>query len=372
MDLGKKFEELSGDEFLHQLIAKWTEKQFKDEELYTSLFKVSNHYTSSELFYIKYFEPLTFIVSLALIVIVFIVFKRGDALKPVQVLLLVTCSIDVLAILLLFPFDMIFAYFVDIDAPVPAPICSIFMYISMHVVGCLLSIAQTAKIILSINRVISIRYPIKAKIWLTSWNMIKICIITAIGVVCMYIPLNFHAISIKYETLYGKFWTTEEMHPYEACALADMSNSRDLRIDFAFSVSYTVILRILPLLVLFVCIVLLVVFLRKTSEKQKRLNSSNKKLYKLSKITTIMLINFAILEIPQIAATCLYLYMTPAFVTLTGDPMPLSRELIAAVRTTYKVTFGVSSSINMMVYAVMSKKFRLDLYSMLRCQQVKK
>ena len=73
-----------------------------------------------------------------------------------------------------------------------------------------------------------------------------------------------------------------------------MSSQYDAYAHFALAISYTVILRILPLLVLFVSIVLLLVFLRKKSATQKALNSSNKKLYRLSRITTVMLINFAI------------------------------------------------------------------------------
>ena len=369
MDLDK-IGELSNNEFLKHMAETWAKQQIKEEQLYSSLFKVSSHYSPSELFYIKYFEPVTFFVSLTLIIIVFIVFKRGNALKPVQILLLITCSLDVLAFLLLFPLDTIFAYFVEVDAPVPAPICSIFIYISLYVMGCLLSISQAAKLILSINRVICIRFPIKAKLWLTNRKMIKICVITFIVVLCVYVPLNWNAISIDYVAWYGKFWNTEHIYSYKACSLTVMSSQYDAYAHFALSISYTVILRILPLLVLFVSIVLLLVFLRKKSATQKALNSSNKKLFRLSRITTVMLINFAILEIPQVVATCMYLYMATAFIKPTNESLPLSRDLIAVMRTIYKVTFGASSSISMLVYAVMSQKFRKDFLSLIRCRQI--
>ena len=220
------------------------------------------------------------------------------------------------------------------------------------------------------KHVISVRFPIKAKLWLTNRKMINICVITSIGVICVYVPLNWNAINIDYVSWYGKFWNTEHMYSYKACSLTVMSSQYDAYAHFALAISYTVILRILPLLVLFVSIVLLLVFLRKKSATQKALNSSNKKLFRLSRITTVMLINFAILEIPQVVATCMYLYVTPAFIKPINESLPLSRDLIAVMRTIYKVTFGASSSISMLVYAVMSQKFRKDFLSLIQCRQI--
>ena len=137
---------------LKQITERWVSMVKRDEAIYQSLMTVSTQFTKHEIFYMKYIQPVFLILSLACLVIVSVVFKRGNALKSVQILLLFSCTLEVCVILIIVPLDTILATFADSDVPVPHPLCSIYLYVSLNVLDGILITALAIKIIFSINR----------------------------------------------------------------------------------------------------------------------------------------------------------------------------------------------------------------------------
>ena len=185
-----------GAGLLQCMLGNWHRMTVKSQAKYQTFMTVANQFTPTDLFYMKYFEPIFLSLSLILLLIVFFVFKHGKALKTVQILLLVSCMFENCSVLIVLPFDIIFTHFVNTDVPVPNPLISSYIYIYVFGVQLIFTISLFIKGFFSVNRVLSIQFPMKAKIWLRPKKIIRVCLITTIiGTLC-FVGLNFHSVSV--------------------------------------------------------------------------------------------------------------------------------------------------------------------------------
>ena len=342
-------------ELLNQLVDTWMTKVEEDKRLLQTMMTVSNQFTTHEIVYMKYIEPFFLVTAMVLLVVVFIVFKRGKALKSVQILLITACSLETCAILLIVPLDLVFAHFADPDVPVPYPLCSIYLYLNLNVVDGVLAMSLLIKVVFSINRVISIKYPMTAKLWFTPKNMATVCFITTLVTAGAYIGLTFDNINVTLTDLQDDFWMTGRLSLYKACSAIDIDQSKNAVVILV----YVIVLWVIPLLVLISCGVVLVVLLKRRQREQRALNATNNKAYRLSRICSILIINFILLEIPQVISVLLFVYTT--FGTENIKEILLLGTII---RVCTKVTHGVNSSVALILYALLSQKFRNDFKSM--------
>ena len=224
----------------------------------------------------------------------------------------------------------------------------------------------------------------KAKIWLRPKKIIRVCLITTIiGTLC-FVGLNFHSVSVTLTAWQDVFWKAGTISTYDACSLAttDLDFRRTYQgsmVKFGLSVTYIVIMRMVPLLFLVVCGITMLVLLRKKEQKQKALNAT-RNIYKLSRISTILLINFILLEIPHFMSSVFFVYY---FVYLSNSVSDYENATLYDLKAVYvqaltwsttirlisKVSSGANSGIVLVVYSLLSRKFREDFMSFFRCNK---
>ena len=205
---------------------------------------------------------------------------------------------------------------------------------------------------------VSIQFPITAKIWLTPKNMARACLITTAVTVSIYVGLTYNNITVSLIDVHGDFWNTGRLSAYKACSVTENNVTQNVLLTLL----YVVLLRVAPLLVLITCGVVLLVLLKRREREQRALNASNNKAYQLSRICSILIINFILLEIPQIMSVILYLY--GRFGVATSSDTKYIPMLTAIIKMSSKITHGVNSNIALVLYALLSKKFRHDFQSL--------
>ena len=178
----------------------------------------------------------------------------------------------------------------------------------------------------------------------------------------------------------GKKGKAGTISTYDACSLAatDLDFRRTYQgniVQYGLSMTYIVIMRMVPLLFLVVCGITMLVLLRKKEQKQKALNAT-RNIYKLSRISTILLINFILLEIPHFMSSVFFVYY---FVYLPNSVSNYENatlydlkavyvqalKWITTIRLISKVSSGANSGIVLVVYSLLSRKFREDFMSFL-------
>ena len=149
-----------------KLAERWHTARHEGDLLILQMLRISYFMSSDVLVYFTCYAqlPLLAIYVIAFIIVVYI-FIKEKMMAFLNILLIVSNILEIVPLLILTPITSVFLLFAKKDVPVPSPWCNILILTNNSIYHILNTIAINFKILLAINRICGVYFPLKFHIW---------------------------------------------------------------------------------------------------------------------------------------------------------------------------------------------------------------
>ena len=257
-------------EDLMKLAERWHTARHEGDLLILQMLRISYFMSSDVLVYFTCYVqiPLIAIYVIALTIVVYI-FIKEKMMAFLNILLVVSNILEIVPFLIMTPITAVFLLFAKKDVPVPSPWCNILLLTNNSIYHILHTIAINLKILLAINRICGVYFPLKFQIWFSRKRCaIYSFVAFALGG-CIGAMLNIGGYTIVERAHLDDIWGDGYLEAYRACFLdssyVDRTNANPVNVITRVA---QIAVSIIFIIILIVCDIFLVVKLRQQQRQR--------------------------------------------------------------------------------------------------------
>ena len=311
-------------------------------------------------FYLQAFaQPPLSAFYLVLLLLLLYVLVKEKLIGFVQVILFLSNGVVVIQMTIASPLLLVIFGFFDHDVPIPYPWCAMLIIIEAHVKNIVRLTALYLKLLLAINRVCSVYYPFKYRIWFTKKKSAIYCafVVAVCATVGVSMNFSFERFTLKpyFDDIWGQFQT------YDACSMAPSEIGNNLKTMVFISHFIDLLLNLIGMIGIAVCNVLIIKRLVKTKLKNRDLRgiestyeqTTDARMSLINRISMWVLLSCIICELPIVATYVLNLYDDILLIQRNREDK--HRQYI---HTIHVIEYVLLTPLDMVIFVIMSKKTR--------------
>ena len=312
--------------------------------------------------------PLSFLYLFILVFLSFVLVKE-KMMGFVQVILLLSNGVVIIQLVVAAPLLFVFFGLFDRAVPIPYPWCAMIIVIESNVKNIVRLTAIYLKVLLAVNRVCSVYYPFKYKIWFTKKRCAIYCLFTLAVSSTIGVSINFTFQRFTKKSYFDEIWGT--FQTYDTCSIApsEFEGSVDAMVFISHFVELT--LSVFGLLGIGVCNFLLIKRLIKTKLERKALRGAESQYEKamdarmdlLNRMSIWVLLSSFLCEIPTLVTYAFNVYDDVLVLVLNNIMEDKHRVYLHAIHT---VQYVLMTPLDLAIYIIMSKKTRKAIKRRLR------
>ena len=318
----------SSEDVLLQIAKQWLISKNKGDIVLQQLFRLSYYVVDDVLiFFNSYIQMPLLCIYVIAFVFVFYIFIKEDMLAFINVLLVLSNILDIAPLLFISPITMTFFLFAKEDLPIPTPWCNILILTNDSIFHILHTISMNLKIVLALNRICGVYFPLKFKIWFSKkrcviYTFVAFAIGGGIGLV-----LNLTSRTVKEHVHLDDVWGDGYLEPYRACSTTssyvDQDNANPILIitrliQFAVNIFFIIILIVVD--------IFLVVKLRQQQRQREKIQTrsattmaTENRINLLNRVCMWVLLVMIISALPQAVLRSYSLYVIVNLGVLGAD-----------------------------------------------------
>ena len=358
------------DDFIFEIAKQWHTSKNKGDLVFQQLFQLSYYITDDVLiFFNSYIQmPLlcTYVIAFAFVIYIFI---KEDMLAFINVLLVLSNILEIVPLLLMSPITMIFFLFAKRDVPLPSPWCNILIMTNDSIYHILHTISINLKIILALNRICGVYFPLKFKIWFSKTRcVIYTFVALAIGG-CIGLVLNLTSRTIKEHVHLDDVWGDGYLEPYKACftesSYVDLENANPILIVTRI---IQVAVNIFFIIILIICDIFLVVKLRQQQREREAIQTrsattkaTENRINLLNRVCMWVLLVMIISALPKAILRCYSLYVIVNLGMLGADGYDTDERGHAMIEVVTIIMTTILTPLDLFVFFGLSNKAKSRL-----------
>ena len=286
------------------------------------------------------------------------VFLKENIVGFVQCILILSNIIVIIQMVVTAPFLLVFFGIGDHSVPIPYPWCTTLIFLEAHIKSITRITSLYLKLLLAINRVCSLYYPFKMRIWFTKKKCAIYCFAVIAACVTAGVLTNFTYERFTYKPYFGELWG--RFQTYTACSLAPSEYKNYMDSNFILH-GGELFLTIAGIICIGVCNAL--VFKRIMKTKSQRLalaivqstytKDVENRMSLLNRISLWVLVTCLVCEIPFLISNIFNLYDYIVIIREAGGD-----NLRPYVDGLVVIQYVLLTPLDLVIFVAMSKKTR--------------
>ena len=339
---------------------KWNEErlQYNEDSLYLLRARIMKHsdFTTYIQAYIQL--PLS-VIYMGFVLFLLYAFVREKIAGFVQCIIILSNIIVLAQMIVAAPLLFVFLGIVDDNVPIPHPWCAMLIVVEGHLKTIVRTTSLYLTLLLAINRVCTVYFPFKARIWFTLKRSITYCFIVI--AVCIFVGIlmtsTFQRFTLK--PYFGEIWN--RFQTYNVCSVAPSLLKSDLTDPNVIAHLAELLLSIIGILGIGVCNILVIKRLIRTKSQRRALietqsqytRMTESRMNLLNRISLWVMLSCIICEVPSLAMYAFNFY--DHVYIMKGGIEDGHRLYIEAIAVTQYVLL---TPLELVIFIALSKKAR--------------